>query len=123
MEPVTVDVNKNDVIITTEERRAKFFAALTTEPRTFTELRERTRRYGWFGEVLAAYLRIISDKLEELLPDVDDDTHVAFTNWVLLQGHDAVQALLLETPATFVDNKAYQDASGLKRADAFWYRV
>lgn len=117
-------VSPDQVVIATKERRAKFFDALTATPRTFAALRERTRRYSWFGDVLVAYLRIINDRLEEFEPDLDDGQFLGFCNWLLLQGHDAIQRFLDSSVEDWKSANGYTTEGGhLHTADAFWYKV
>jgi hypothetical protein len=123
MTDITVDAK--DVVVTTPERRAKFFAALAAPPATFPALRDRTRPYAWFGAVLAAYLRIINDKLESMpgADELPDAAFLGFANWLLLRGHDTVQAFL-DTPAEPGWQAAYspeQPPGALPTAEAFWF--
>ena len=129
-----IAVDAKDVVVTTPERRAKFFAALAAAPATFPALRDRTRPYAWFGAVLAAYLRIINDKLESMpgADDLPDAAFMGFVNWLLLRGHEGVQAFL-DTPAEPGWQAAYLTSiategpldggtdNSLPAAEAFWF--
>lgn len=117
----SVQVRASDVIVATPERRAKFFDALTAQPQTFTGLKERTRRYAWFPQMLSAYLRIINDKLEDVpaAESLTDDEFIGLVNWQLLQGHDAIQAFL-DTPPEDVLTTLAADGN-LPSAPAFWF--
>jgi len=113
----TIQVSPDQVIDNTPQRRKKFFDALTAEPRTFDALRERTRRYAWFGELLAAYLRIIGDHLEVITEQkgvtLTDAQFLGFCNWMLLQGHEEIQ--------TFLSSSGIAPPP-LPSASAFWIR-
>lgn len=127
-----IAVDAKDVVVTTPQRRAKFFAALAAAPATFPALRDRTRPYPWFGAVLAAYLRIINDKLESMpgADELPDAAFLGFANWLLLRGHDTVQAFL-DTPAEPGWQAAYTTSTdatlnyatpgALPAAEAFWF--
>lgn len=117
----SVQVRASDVIVATDERRAKFFAALQTPPQTFAGLKERTRRYAWFPQMLSAYLRIINDKLEETpaVAALTDEEFIGLVNWLLLQGHDAIQAFL-DTPPEAVLTTLAPDGK-LPNVSAFWF--
>lgn len=118
----SVQVSAKDVIVGTPQRRAKFFDALTALPHTFAALKERTRRYAWFPQMLSAYLRIINDRLEDVpaAAALPDDEFLGLCNWLLLQGHDAIQRFLDTAPEDVP--AAYLGADGRPpSAQAFWF--
>lgn len=103
---VTVSVPRDRFVAVSEAQQAKFFKTLRAEPRTFAALQKRAAKLSWFPDCLNTYLGVISDKLEALAPDLPDDRFMGFVDWVLLQGHGAVQALL--------------DADDLAAVPEFW---
>ena len=117
----SVQVRASDVIVATDDRRAKFFGALAAQPQTFAALKERTRRYAWFPQMLSAYLRIINDKLEDVpaAESLTDDEFMGLVNWLLLQGHDAIQAFLDTPPEDALPKLAPQGC--VPSAPALWF--
>lgn len=120
-------MSADQVIVCEEGRRAEFFSTLLDYPREFDALQERCRGISWFGEVLVSYLQIIDHKLEALLEElsveVSDGEYMEFCNWVLVQGHDQVQALLDMTPQDFQREYVQDGHCRLPGAVAFWYKM
>lgn len=103
---VSVTVPRDRFVAVSEAQQAKFFKVLQAEPRTFGALQKKSGKLSWFPDCLNTYLGVISDKVEALAPDTPDDVFMGFVDWVLLQGHDAVQRLL--------------DAERLEDVSEFW---
>jgi hypothetical protein len=119
---VTVSVPKDRVVHTTDRDDADFFKVLLST-QSYLQLNaqvEKTfKNKTKFQDMLATYLTVISNRLEEVAPHLSDDEFVGLTNWVLLQGRDVVQAFLSEP---FENNPRWRTGAGaLQSAPAHWF--
>lgn len=109
---LTVSIPKDRLIAAQDKDTRAFFAVLQST-HTYDDLtkaaKAKFRPMSKFSDMLQTYLSIVSDRLEELYPEASDDEFRGAVDWVVLQGHDMVQALL-----------DVQDSDAFKQDPKFW---
>jgi len=118
-EGVKVTVPKDRFVAVTKPQQDKFFKVLQSEPRTFAALQKKSGKLTWFPDCLNTYLGVVSDRMEQLAPELEDSQFLGFVDWVMLQGHDTVQKLLDTTRLEDVP-EFWQSPGHLNQAVGHW---
>lgn len=113
-------------VVTTSSKDDKHFFGVLQGTRTYAELqaavRAKFKQPARFQDMLATYLQVVSNRVEEVAPQLTDDQHIHFVEWVLLQGRDTVQALLDEPD--FEAQPRWRTPQGvLQGAQGHWYQA
>ena len=116
---VKVSVPKDRFVDVTEAQQDKFFKVLHAAPRTFSALQKKSSKLNWFSDCLTTYLSVVSDKMDQLVPGLEDSEFIGFIDWVMLQGHATVQKLL-DTERLEDVPEFWQSPGHLKQAVGHW---
>lgn len=96
-EGLKVVIPKDRLIATADKDTRNFFSILQST-HTYDELtktaKARFRPFSKFTDMLHTYLSVVSDRLEELYPEASDEDFRGAVDWIVLQGHDLIQAFL-----------------------------